>query len=140
MSDPIKAASSAIVERHGRVLLIRRRRPPSADLFAFPGGRAEPGEEPYETALRELHEETGLIGRDPQLFATYDLAPEGAASPDHFFLSVFLVAVDGDAPAVAATDAADAGWYLPAEVETLPVPDSVRDCVRRLSLLRDTRT
>jgi 8-oxo-dGTP pyrophosphatase MutT (NUDIX family) len=27
---------------------------------AFPGGRAEPGERPWETALREAHEEIGL--------------------------------------------------------------------------------
>jgi 8-oxo-dGTP diphosphatase len=42
MSSP-QAASSAILERDGRFLLIRRMNPPSADLFAFPGGRAEPG-------------------------------------------------------------------------------------------------
>jgi 8-oxo-dGTP diphosphatase len=47
-----QAASSAILERDGRFLLIRRMNPPSADLFAFPGGRAEPGETPADTALR----------------------------------------------------------------------------------------
>jgi ADP-ribose pyrophosphatase YjhB (NUDIX family) len=47
-----QAASSAILERDGRFLLIRRMNAPSADLFAFPGGRAEPGETAEETALR----------------------------------------------------------------------------------------
>ncbi|MFN3441149.1 MAG: NUDIX domain-containing protein, partial [Rhizobium rosettiformans] len=57
MSMP-RLASSAIVERAGRFLLVRRGNPPAADLYAFPGGRSEPGETPEETALRELFEET----------------------------------------------------------------------------------
>ena len=71
-----RLASSAIVERSGRFLLVRRGNPPAANLFAFPGGRAEPGETPAETALRELQEETGVIGRNPQLFETVELLPE----------------------------------------------------------------
>ena len=35
-----------------------------AGQIALPGGRADPGEQPWETALREAHEEVGL---DPQL-------------------------------------------------------------------------
>lgn len=129
-------ASSAIVERDGRFLLIRRRRPPSADLFAFPGGRGEPGETPAETALRELAEETGLVGENPALFATYSLAAETSGG-SHFFLSVFLVGVIGAAEAIAASDAADAGWYSADEIlHGLPVPDSVRDCIARLIAAR----
>ena len=67
-----RLASSAIVERDGRFLLVRRRNPPAADLFAFPGGRAEPGETPEQTAIRELFEETGLLGREPRLFETVE--------------------------------------------------------------------
>ncbi|MGO7036614.1 NUDIX domain-containing protein, partial [Rhizobium ruizarguesonis] len=50
-----RAASAAILERDGRFLLVLRRNPPSADMYAFPGGRAEPGETPEQTALREFH-------------------------------------------------------------------------------------
>ncbi|MEA3535417.1 NUDIX hydrolase [Rhizobium sp. CC-YZS058] len=130
-------ASSAIVEREGRYLLVRRSRPPSAAMYAFPGGRAEPGETPAETALRELKEETGLTGRDATLFASYDLPPLTIDGPTtrHFFLSVFRVVVDGDDPAVAADDAESLGWFTAAEIANLPAPDSVRDCVARLEAL-----
>ncbi len=130
-----QAASSAILERDGRLLLIRRMNPPSADLFAFPGGRAEPGETPPETALREFYEETGIRARNPSLFATYDL--NGDRDDDrHFFLSVFTVEAEADSVAIAADDAADPGWYTVEEIRALPVPPSVLECAERLAAER----
>ena len=134
MSLPAQPASSAILIRAGKVLLIRRLNPPAADLYAFPGGRAEPGETPAETAIREFQEETGISVRNPSLFATYDLKGENDA-PDkrtHFFLSVFLVEADTDTVALAADDASEAGWYSPDEILTLPAPASVYECATRL--------
>ena len=134
MSLPPQPASSAILIRAGKVLLIRRLNPPAADLYAFPGGRAEPGETPAETAIREFQEETGISVRNPSLFATYDLKGENDA-PDkrtHFFLSVFLVEADTDTVALAADDASEAGWYSPDEIMTLPAPASVYECATRL--------
>lgn len=127
-----QAASSAILERDGRFLLIRRMNPPSADLYAFPGGRAEPGETPDETAVREFFEETGIRARNPVLFATYDLNGDKDDSR-HFFLSVFRVEADADTKAIAADDAADPGWYTVEEIRKLPVPPSVLECAERLA-------
>lgn len=136
MTGTAKPASSAIVERDGRLLLVRRANPPSADMYAFPGGRGEPGETPAETALRELFEETGISGRNPRLFATYDIktVKSGSEIESHFFLSVFRVEADLGAEATASDDAAALGWFTPGEIEALPAPESVHDCVRRLRL------
>lgn len=41
----------------GRVLWVKRR---DHDVWNLPGGRSEPGEAPWETAVREAKEETGL--------------------------------------------------------------------------------
>jgi 8-oxo-dGTP diphosphatase len=135
MPNP-RAASSAIVQRGDRFLLVRRKNPPSADMFAFPGGKAEPGESPEQAALRELQEETGLIARNPQLFATYDLESresDGTVS-SHFFLSVFVVETDGLDEVVAADDAIDPGWYTLDEIRDLPAPPSVLECAEQLRL------
>lgn len=126
----VEAASSAILVRDGRLLLIRRKNPPSYDMFAFPGGRAEPGETPDQTALREFEEETGIHAHEPQLFATYDLISENPGR--HFFLSVFLVQASADEIAEARDDAADAGWYTPAEIRLLNAPPSVIECAERI--------
>ena len=134
MTATAKPASSAILERNGRFLLVLRSNPPSADMYAFPGGRAEEGETPADAALREFEEETGIIARNPRLFETYDLrshASDGTLT-SHFLLSVFLVDADEDAVAEAADDAAAIGWYTLEEVRTLPVPASVLECVERL--------
>ena len=138
-NDPMNSlprpASSAILERDGHFLLVLRRNPPSADMYAFPGGRAEEGETPDDAALREFKEETGITARNPRLFETYDLrshAPDGTLT-SHFLLSVFLVDADKDAIAVAADDAAAIGWYTLEEILALPVPASVLECVERLA-------
>jgi mutator protein MutT len=125
-----QAASSAILIRDGRILMIRRRNAPSLDMFAFPGGRAEPGETPAETALREFLEETGIRAHAPRPFAFYDL---GAEDPErHFHLTVFLVEADASEVAEARDDAADAGWYTADEIRALNTPPSVLDCLDRL--------
>jgi 8-oxo-dGTP diphosphatase len=125
-----EAASSAILIRDGKILLIRRKNPPSFDMYAFPGGRAEPGETPEQTALREFEEETGILAHSPRAFAFYDLQAENPGR--HFHLTVFLVEASADAIAEARDDAADAGWFTPEEIRQLNTPPSVIDCVDRL--------
>ena len=134
-------ASSAIIERDGRYLLVLRSKPPSDAMYAFPGGRGEDGETAAETALRELLEETGIKAEKPTLFATYDLPghEDGPGCPS-FFLSVFKVKADPNAVAVADDDAASVGWYTAEEIAKLPTPDSVRECIARLEAERLERT
>lgn len=64
MSKPIKLAGGIILDEEGRVLLLRRRAfdglPP---VWEVPGGKVEPGEDPEAAALREIHEELGIVAR-----------------------------------------------------------------------------
>jgi 8-oxo-dGTP diphosphatase len=57
---PFIAASVAVI-RDGRVLLAARANPPAAHVFSLPGGVVEAGETLAEAALRELHEEVGVV-------------------------------------------------------------------------------
>jgi len=56
-----KVAAGVIVEREGKVLLVRRRMTPRRGLWTFPGGFVDFGESPTEAAARECLEETGLV-------------------------------------------------------------------------------
>jgi ADP-ribose pyrophosphatase len=51
------------VDREGYVTLVRQlREATGGELLEIPAGTREPGEEPLQTARRELQEETGLTG------------------------------------------------------------------------------
>ena len=54
-------AVSAVVWRAGRLVVVRRARPPAQGLFTLPGGGVEAGETLKQAVERELREETGLI-------------------------------------------------------------------------------
>jgi 8-oxo-dGTP diphosphatase len=56
---PILAVSAAII-RDGKVLIVRRARPPAGGLYTLPGGGVEPGETLFEAVMREVREETAL--------------------------------------------------------------------------------
>lgn len=57
---PFIAASAAVV-RDGRVLLAARGQEPMRGIYTLPGGQVEAGETLAEAALRELHEEVGVV-------------------------------------------------------------------------------
>lgn len=57
---PMFVTVDAVVQCAGRVLLVQRGRAPGKGLYAVPGGFLEQRETVYQSALRELQEETGL--------------------------------------------------------------------------------
>jgi 8-oxo-dGTP diphosphatase len=58
-ATPILAVSAAII-RDGKVLIVRRTRPPAGGLYTLPGGGVEVGETLIEAVVREVREETAL--------------------------------------------------------------------------------
>ncbi len=60
---------AAVVLSGDRMLLIRYA-PAARDGYFIPGGSVEPGETPAVAAVRELKEETGLVGTVDRLLAT----------------------------------------------------------------------
>jgi ADP-ribose pyrophosphatase YjhB (NUDIX family) len=61
--NPLPAAGALVLDQDRRVLLVRRKYPPSKGTWCLPIGFAETGETIAEAALRELREETGVTGR-----------------------------------------------------------------------------
>lgn len=56
-------AVGAVVIKDNSILLIKRGHPPGKGKWSIPGGVVEAGEDIYEAALRELHEETGITAK-----------------------------------------------------------------------------
>jgi ADP-ribose pyrophosphatase len=64
------------VDAEGHVTLVRQlREATGGELVEIPAGTAEPGEEPLETARRELAEETGLTGGQWREVTTFWTTP-----------------------------------------------------------------
>jgi len=102
---------SVAVWRDGKVLLIQRGHDPWRGAWSLPGGRVERGETLMEAVARELMEETGLVLGTPRLVETLDAidrAKDGAVR-GHFVIIVF--AADAEGTPIAASDAADFGWF-----------------------------
>lgn len=76
--NPIPAAIAVIAQR-GRLLLVRRARPPYAGTWDLPGGFLEADEHPEAGLRRELEEELGMKTRCVRLigFATDRYGPKG---------------------------------------------------------------
>ena len=65
--NPLPVAAVILPNRNREILLVKRAREPSKDMWCFPIGFAETGESIEGAALRELKEETGVEGRITQL-------------------------------------------------------------------------
>lgn len=76
--DP-KVAVLALVIDDERVLLVKRAMEPGQGKWACPAGFVEHDEAPEIAVLRELKEETGLIGTVEQLIEVFPKKDEGLA-------------------------------------------------------------
>jgi 8-oxo-dGTP pyrophosphatase MutT (NUDIX family) len=76
--------------RDDHVLVMHRKQEPNAGLWIAPGGKIDPGESPYEAALREFAEETGLRAETPRLRGLCTLVPFLKQHP--WFLFIYVTA------------------------------------------------
>ncbi len=94
-----RAAAFGVLERQGRVALVRVTKPGHPSWFDLPGGALDPGEDDREALVREFGEETGLavapgalLGRADQYFVnTDDVAYNNRSA---LFEAVWVAAAD----------------------------------------------
>jgi ADP-ribose pyrophosphatase YjhB (NUDIX family) len=139
MSDPDNAriyptrpylAVSAAIFRDGRVLIVRRARPPAHGLYTLPGGGVELGETLEQAVIREVHEETALDIAPVDLVGYRQaIARDGAGRVErHFVILPFAARFIGGEISLN-EELAEAHWLVPADISSLKTTEGLAQIV-----------
>ena len=112
--DP-KVAATCIVERDGKVLMVRRGNQPGYGLWSMPGGYVDRGEVVEEAAAREVLEETGLKVEVHQLVGLYSEA-------GHPVIVAAFAALELGGQLKTGPETLDVGFFSPEDLPPLAFP------------------
>jgi 8-oxo-dGTP diphosphatase len=115
-------AASALVCWGDLLLLVRSTR--TRDLWAFPGGKSEPGETPEQTAIREVREEVGIDIEITGALGRYVL-------PSGYLIACFVAKAGTPDLTVDSGEILEARWCTPAEGLNLTLVSTVRDAIEK---------
>ncbi len=127
-----EVAVGAVAVDEEQILLIRRGRGPAAGCWSVPGGRVEFGETLAEAVVRELREETGLVGVCGQFVGWVERIGDG----HHFVILDFWVTILGSPEPVAGDDAAEAAWVPLVDVAELSLVEGLAEFLHDNGILR----
>jgi len=108
---PVACVDLLVTNKQGRVLMLKRRKPPAKGQWWFPGGRVLYFEKRIDAARRKLREECGLEALNIRELGTYDVIFDGN-SPEcasHAITTVFHV-VANDKKVRLDNQSADYAW------------------------------
>jgi 8-oxo-dGTP diphosphatase len=117
------------VVRGGRVLLVRRAKPPLQGRWTIPGGTVELGETLHQALVREMREETGLEVEPVEVLTVFDRIErvDGEVAHHHVIVDYLCRLVSGDARA--ASDALELAWAALEELGPYDLTEKARAVV-----------
>jgi len=111
----------------GRILLVKRTKPPRAGAWTLPGGGIEAGETIADAARRELAEETGLLADSVDLLGIH----EHIDSESHLLIAVTVAHASGTL--AAGDDAAAVAWFDLGDLSSIDVTEELIETALRLA-------
>jgi 8-oxo-dGTP diphosphatase len=136
---PILAVSAAII-RDGKVLIVRRARPPARGIYTLPGGGVEVGETLEEAVVREVREETALTV-EPVALAGYReaIARDAQGRIERHFVILPFAALWIEGEPSLNEELSEAMWLDPAAVGSLETTAGLAAIVERAVMLVNQR-
>lgn len=139
MSVSPKLAALAVIVREDQVLLVRRKNEPDAGLWGFPGGHVELGETALAAAVRELREETSVVGRPLHYITNIDVIIKDKCGgiQFHFLLAAVLCEYLSGEP-TAQDDVSETAWVTIQNVLLRQIASSehVADIIRMTKITK----
>ena len=129
---PLVGAAAAIFDAAGRVLLVRRGRPPRQGQWGLPGGLLDLGERLVDGARREVREECAIEVEIGGLVTTFEFVQrddDGRIEYHYVVLDYWARHLSGQA--VAQDDAAAVRWVSMPELDSLDVHVETRDVIEK---------
>jgi ADP-ribose pyrophosphatase YjhB (NUDIX family) len=127
----VRCVGAVVLDEAGRLLVIRRGRPPGEGLWSIPGGRVEPGESDAAAVVRELHEETGLAVR---VGAPAGVVYRPGLGDVTYEIHDYVARATGGTLR-AGDDAADVRWVTAEELRGLPTTSGLVETLAGWGLL-----
>jgi len=138
--DHPRVGVGAVVLDRGRVLLVKRGRPPAAGKWSLPGGLVELAETTAEAAQREVEEECGIRVRIVDVAGVVDrVIRDDAGRVRYHWVLVDYLAVPESDTITAGSDAAEVRWVPMDEVARLDTTDGLVDMIRRAAAAAEGR-
>lgn len=82
------AVAIAAINENNEVIMVKQYRYPIGQIcYELPAGKLEPGEDPLQTAKRELEEETGFQAKEWEKLTAFYTAPGFTNEVIHLFLA-----------------------------------------------------
>ena len=136
-SAPVVGVGGVLI-RDGKVLLIRRGKPPLYGRWVVPGGTVELGESLEQALVREMREETGLEVVPLEVLTVFDrIERDGDRVVYHYVIVDYLCRWLGG-EARAASDALEAAWAALDDLPRYDLPQKalevVQDAFRKVSV------
>jgi 8-oxo-dGTP diphosphatase len=118
----------AIIPHERGIVLIKRLNEPFKGFYALPGGIVEYGESVEDAVLREVEEETGLMGKIYKLVGVYS---QPQRDPRGHFVSVCFIVMSEGGELKAGSDAR--------EVKVFPLKELPRLAFDHDKMIKDAR-
>lgn len=113
-------AVSAIVSQDNKILLVKRGHEPNKGLWSLPGGSIMFRETAVDAVAREVREETGLDIEPVSIAGIRDVITDHF----HYVIITYHARVIGG-ELRAASDAADAQWFEPQDMDRLEMTEGL---------------